>query len=482
MVMRKYLLYLGASLMLFSCTKPELESNEPSGTKQREVIEVSFDRSLTKTALGTELDGKFPVVWSEGDEIAVLDGMGTEKQKYSVYRLKSGAGTDSGIFEYVTGDAWPTVIKDVIYPASAVRPSGVELDKVAITDVSQLIPSSQTYVKGSFDPDAAVMHYHNASNTESAIVLRPAAGVVCLQLKGKPEDVVTSVRLQYFDGKTTTVDLNCPDVTLSGVKKDFYIAVPPMQRNSANFVAYVNFKNGAVQVKTSAGKSFKEGELHRFPEWTMDRKSAWTILYSGSERDAATWHGIPMGPAKYMIDGNDLSWWEFKRQLNSEKNGPVMSGPHKFIIDLGKIQTIKGMKFKGKEKKDSPKYGITYKDKTGKDVDIYGSQSYNPPYNVKLSFATDIENPETREEIRKFKIFPESRNEKDKWKHTEEHHASSKNGIEYYYGQDMKKWWEFDLNAPVEARYIIMHISHGWNNAGTGSAASMLKVSEFDIY
>lgn len=486
--MKKIALFAASAMVvLASCAKEELSSSSTDSQQiVRKTLEVGLDNSLTKTALGTENAGKFPVVWTEGDEIAVVENLGSEvegQQHYSTYRLKSGAGTAQGVFEYVSGDAYPKIIKDVVYPASAMRPADTFISNVPGKYVGGMIPHKQNYVRDDFDPKAVVMHFH--SEVEAPIVLKPAASIVCIPLKGKPGDIVTSIRWQHFDGHTRTFDLLCPEggIELSDQVTNFYIAVSPMyydadsenKKTAANCVAYVNLMNGAVQVKTPANKELKSGELHRFPEWTLSKKSKWTFEYIGSERDAATWHQIPMGSAKYMIDGDDRSWWEFKRVLKADGSGPQMAKHHKFIIDLGQVEHIKGLKFKSKEDKTSPKYGIT----NNSGADIYGSQSYNPPYNVKLLFAKDLNDPDVANKITEFKKFPDA--DPKTWV-AEEHHCTSSKGMSFYYGSDMKSWWSFNLNTPIDARYIIMHVSHGWNNGGNGSAASMLKIAEFDIF
>ncbi len=484
MVMRKFCLLIAAIMLLAGCSKEmQPESIDEAQQVIRTTLEVGLDNAATRTALGTELSGKFPVVWTDGDEIAVVENMGTAAQHYTTYRLKSGAGTAQGLFEYVSGDAYPAVITDVVYPASAMKPASVDLNKVPVTDPVSLVPLEQHYTAGSFDPAAAVMHYHNATGKEEPILLKPIVSIVCIPLKGKAGDIVTSVRWQHFDGHTRTFDLICPEegIELSDQVTNFYIAVSPMYydapdentKSAANCAVKVNLANGAVQVKTPSSKTFRSGEFHRFPEWTLSRKSRWTFKYIGSERDDATWHQIPMGPARYMIDGDDRSWWEFRRVLNDTKSNAKMAKHHKFIIDLGQIEHITGMKFKSKEDKTSPKYGI----KTNSGADIYGSQSYNPPYNVKLLFAKDLNDVATK--VEEFKKFPDAA--ASTWVQ-EEHHCTSKNGIAYYYGNDMKKWWSFNLKTPQDARYIIMHVSHGWNNAGTASALSMLKIAEMDIF
>ena len=241
-----------------------------------------------------------------------------------------------------------------------------------------------------------------------------------------------------------------------------------------NGIAYVYLKNGAIQVKTPRNlTAFQAGSLHRFPEWTLSKKAKWTILGYGSQRDATTWKQVPLGPAQYMIDGNNLSWWEFRRQLKADKSGPEMAGPHTVVIDLGSPQTINLISIKSKEIKDSPTYGITYTDKKGNTVDIYGSQSFNPPHTFHIAFS---EQQPTKDEIDQFvskKIWPKTVSNKNDFTGT--------GTIDSNYGADRTKWWDNTLEQPVTARYLFIHFEKAWDNAGTSPAASMMKVAELDI-
>ena len=333
-----------AMIVMASCAKENVQpNNEPTGEKA--LLEIGL--ASTKTQLGTEdkVNKLFPIVWSDGDEIAVIENMGVEgKQNVSVYRLKEGAGTANGVFEHVSGDAFPKVINDVVYPASAVVPNSTLISDIPIVDVSSLVPKDQTqsYETDSFDKNAAVMHFHR-NNASEKIVLKPLSSIICIPIKGFDDnDVVTAVKWQNMDGRTATVTLNCPNgVTLSKDQAtNFYLSIQPMLKN-CNGIAYVYLKNSAIQVQTPRNlKAFQAGTLHRFPEWTLSKKAKWTILGIGSERNATTWEQVPLGPAQYMIDGNDLSWWEFRRQLNAKKTGPEMAGPHTVVIDLGSVQKI----------------------------------------------------------------------------------------------------------------------------------------------
>lgn len=465
--MKRYFNIAVAALVIAGCAK----ENNPSGDIQpvvRKTIEVGLD--ATKTSLGTEVAGNFPVLWSEGDEIAVVDNMGVAgKQNCSVYRLKTGAGTSNGVFEHVSGNAFPAVIKDVIYPASAMAPQGVELDKIPVTSMEALVPKvqNQTYVKNSFDPKAAVMAFHSDAAQQQTIVLQPASSIVCIPVVGQTGDVVNSVVWQHMDGRTVTVTLNCPGgVELSSKPTNFYLSIPPMQQEVCNGIAYVHLKNGAVQVKTPGNRTaFKAGELHRFPTWTLSRKTKWTIKYIGSERDHATQSGTPLGPGKYMIDDNPLSWWEFRRKLNSS-NKPAMAGPHKVIIDLGKKEHIAGLKVKGPETKSTAAYEVD-----GVNVTPPG---YCAPFSVYASFLKEGEL--TNDYINSFK--------QDNWYSSAQENfmAVAKNGIAYYYGADMKTWWDLPLKEARDARYLVIHFRHGWDKDGTGSAANVMRVAELDIY
>ena len=465
--MKRYFNIAVAALVIAGCAK----ENNPSEDVQpviRKTIEVGLD--ATKTSLGTEVAGTFPVLWSEGDEIAVVENMGVQgQQNCSVYRLKSGAGTANGVFEHVSGNAFPAVIKDVVYPASAMAPQGVELDKIPVTSMDALVPKvqTQTYVKNSFDPKAAVMAFHSDADKQQTIVLQPASSIVCIPVVGQAGDVVTSVVWQNIDGRTVTVTLNCPGgVELSSEPTNFYLSIPPM-KNDCNGIAYVYLKNGAVQVKTPRKMTaFKAGELHRFATWTLSRKTKWTIKYIGSERDHAITSQTPLGPGKYMIDDNPLSWWEFKRKLNSSKE-PVMAGPHKVIIDLGKTEHITGLKVKGPEVKATAKYSINK-------VDVTPTAGYSAPYSVYASFLKEGEL--TDNFMTSFK--------EDNWYDSaqESFTAAAETTIADYYGADMKTWWDLPLKQARDARYLVIHFRHGWDNTGTGSAASVMKVAELDIY
>lgn len=456
-----------AMIVMASCAKENVQpNNEPTGEKA--LLEIGL--ASTKTQLGKEDNGFFPIVWSEGDEIAVIENMGVEgKQNVSVYSLREGAGTANGVFELVDGSPKVTNNVDVVYPASAVK------DKGLIGDISSLVPKDQTqsYEEGNFDKNAAVMYFHR-NNAADKIVLEPLSSIICIPIKGFDDnDIVTAVKWQNMDGRTATVTLNCPNgVKLSkGQATNFYLSIQPMLKD-CNGIAYVYLKNGAIQVKTPRNlKAFQAGTLHRFPEWTLSKKAKWTILGYGSQRDATTYEQVPLGPAQYMIDGNDLSWWESRRKPNSDNTKAIMAGQHTFVIDLGSKQEIKGIKIKSKESKGSPKYGIKLNDGS----DVLGKQSYNPPHTFHIGFTANDPGEAAINAFTKNKTWPTG------MKYTT-FKSETANGIDYYYGADKKTWWDNEITPSISARYVFIHFQYAWNNDGNGTAAPFEKVAELDIY
>lgn len=480
-----------AMIVMASCAKENVQpNNEPTGEKQ--LLEIGL--ASTKTQLGTEdkVNNLFPIVWSDGDEIAVIENMGIEgKQNVLVYKLLKGAGTANGTFEKVSGGPAPKEIKDVIYPASAVMPNSTLISNIPIKNAASLIPekdATQEYAENSFDPKSPIMYFHREKDSDP-IVLKPASSIVCIPIIGVDDnDYVTSVVWQHMDGDKRTITLKCPEkgVKLSATDPvNFYLSIRPMEKSYAtcNAIVYVHLKNGAVQVRSFRTKgNYAAGTLHRFTPWKLGKKAKWSILAQGSERDNDTYKGVPYGPAKYMIDGNDVSWWEFRRQLNAKKTGPEMAGPHTVVIDLGSVQKITGIKIKSKETEDKnePKYGITYT-KNGKTYDIYGTQSYNPPHTFHVGFTKTLPN---NSEIKKFTEFDSNR--KFTWPEgitttTFPKEVNTSTSINNYYGENKNTWWDNKIE-PTSARYVFIHFEKAWDNAGTKPAASMMKVAELDIY
>ena len=74
------------ALLAAGCAKELPNGNETLPTGKNTIV-VNMPE-MTKTALGEATETGVAVVWSAGDEIAVIEGKGTAEKFYSEYTLK----------------------------------------------------------------------------------------------------------------------------------------------------------------------------------------------------------------------------------------------------------------------------------------------------------------------------------------------------------------------------------------------------------
>ena len=233
---------LAAALLAAGCTK------EDNGGPIDELV-IGISSSESKVTLGSENAGQFSLLWSEGDEVAVTGDAGQ-----SVFRLKSGAGSTRGTFEYKSGARGHNVITDVIFPA---------------TNAGN-VPDTQNYTTGTFDPSAMTLTYHNPSGTkEHSVMLECKSSVLCFQMKGI--DKLSSIAVSFKNGKTYTLKtLNAPVLDKSKAAP-FYIVVPSQKSDRVD----VTFTSASGSMNRSLlSKEFMSGYVHRFAqlEFKADKK------------------------------------------------------------------------------------------------------------------------------------------------------------------------------------------------------------------
>lgn len=233
---------LAAALLAVGCTK------EDNGGPIEELV-IGISSSESRVTLGSENSGQFSLLWSEGDEVAVTGDAGQ-----SVFRLKSGAGSTRGTFEYKSGARGHNVIKDVIFPA---------------TNAGN-VPATQNYTAGTFDPAAMTLTYHNPSGTkEHSVMLECKSSVLCFQMKGI--DKLSSIAVSFKNGKTYTLKtLNAPVLDKSKAAP-FYIVVPSQKSDRVD----VTFTSASGSMNRSLlSKEFMSGHVHRFAqlEFKADKK------------------------------------------------------------------------------------------------------------------------------------------------------------------------------------------------------------------
>ena len=203
------------------------------------------DSQSTRAAISTT-DSKV-INWEENDQISIFDGS-TNKP----FTLKSGAGTNSAIFqgEAATADSYTAV-----YPYQ----SDATLSGTSVNNVT--LKATQTATDNSFDKEAALMMAQGNSNT---LQFKNVVGFV----KVKPKFDCTRIDLKAFDNSailagTGTLSYNSgkPNLDLSSaptkdyaitlqgdIKADtyYYIAVPPVTLKAGWTIKFTAKDNGKV--------------------------------------------------------------------------------------------------------------------------------------------------------------------------------------------------------------------------------------------
>ena len=127
-----------AAALTFSCQKAELENNDvvDNGTNNEvvdfvpgpgKILAVSPTGTETKIAFGEEVDGKYPVVWTNNDAIKVYSENNTEGVVYT-YTTEATEGVSSAVF---TGDPVEGETRYAVFPAT--RAYGFEDGKLKIS-------------------------------------------------------------------------------------------------------------------------------------------------------------------------------------------------------------------------------------------------------------------------------------------------------------------------------------------------------------
>ena len=133
--MRILFLMMIAAALTFSCQKAELENNDvvDNGTNNEivdfvpgpgKILAVSPTGTETKIAFGEEVDGKYPVVWTNNDAIKVYSENSAAGEKYTF----EGDNASSAVF---TGNPVEGTTRYAVFPET--RAYGLEEGKLKIS-------------------------------------------------------------------------------------------------------------------------------------------------------------------------------------------------------------------------------------------------------------------------------------------------------------------------------------------------------------
>ena len=249
--MKKITLLISLLILAFACTK-ELNQNAVSSSEGK-TFKANIER--VKTALGAA----DIVKWSEGDKIRVVGYTSADVKGEAIFKIKSGAGTTSAVFELDEGQ-----VLDDYDEYYAVYPSTVPLDLSALNTsllVSSSISnwSSQTAVENGYDPRFAIMTAKE--NGSGSLTFRHGACYFGIQIPG---DDITAVQVEFAtssfqqrpqynasDGEITAHNsgIKVFKATGSFVKGSYYYlcAIPKTHGNTTCGDVTVTYTQGGIE-------------------------------------------------------------------------------------------------------------------------------------------------------------------------------------------------------------------------------------------
>ena len=266
--------------LLFSC-KSDIESAEKAQPgKDGFVLRAGMPDASTRTALGAKNGDAYPVVWKQGDKVSVN---GTLSNAVA-------AGDDGEKLVDFTFPSTPSgSVFKVLYPGTA-------------SENVIVLPATQTYVAGSFDP-AAAASYGNAVENGGvySVSLDNFCGIINFQLNGSATlkrielDALGGEKLYgsftmttngsgftgaFTGGTAGTLTYSFGDgLTLTGANTQVYIAVPAQTYSDQGMEARIYDNTGAFMTLLfwTSGKTLGKNVVE-FPAKTYAAKRSENIF------------------------------------------------------------------------------------------------------------------------------------------------------------------------------------------------------------
>ena len=244
--MRKLFNLFAAALVMLAAASCEKNEVLPDNNSEGKVVtlKASINNGGTKTSLGGEKgsDGKYPVLWSAGDAIAVIQN--GEIYKFVLSSVGNSGQTGTFVLDnpssYQNGFNENGEIK-AFYPYD-----GVSLESEAI---KYNVPATQTYVENSFGNGASPMVAYRAAGVEGSLDFQNLFGALKLQLKGN----VTVSKIQVFSNK---VIKGVGSVIIGETSSSLSMPLPNDNNDSDKIVNLAFSEQERVTLTTSEAKSF----------------------------------------------------------------------------------------------------------------------------------------------------------------------------------------------------------------------------------
>ncbi len=278
--MRKLMNIFAAALVMLAAVGCEKNETLPDNSSKVVTLSATINNGGTKTSLGALENGEYPVLWSEGDAIAIIQN-GT---KYE-FTLSEGEGTTVAKFTSAAADGFNSSEAFVAYyPCDAVTVNG--------STITCTISAVQTYAANSFGQGTMPMAGY-AANASGVVSFENLFGVVKLQLKGVADEKVESIEITSGNcisgaaaliitesaksislssedavAKKVVLDCGTDGVALNATTAtDFLIAVPA---GVAGLKVLINTTKDAYykEIPTQAENTITAGKILKMPELT----------------------------------------------------------------------------------------------------------------------------------------------------------------------------------------------------------------------
>lgn len=283
---QRYYLFVLLTSLFMACEHSD--TNFEVGTEQPIVtLSVTIqneNRSRSELGLPTTVDGKtsYPVLWSEGDRLAVMQG-----EKLFEFTLDSTTGDGNGLFVCTSSNAVEfdrTAATEAFYPYEWVTFSNGEFCYTA--------PLEQSWKSGSFGLGAAPMAGYRAAGSDEALQLKNLFGVFKLQLTGSNEQIVSieltsnlaisgagkvlfdtdssnhSLKLSGSGEAEKYLRLNCgTGITLQQTPTEFLLTLPATTSDEGYHLTVIITDNEGNKriVRTNEAKIVEAGRILKMP-------------------------------------------------------------------------------------------------------------------------------------------------------------------------------------------------------------------------
>ena len=200
--MRKLFNLFAAALVMLAAASCEKNEVFPDNTTNGKVVtlKATINNGETKTSLGGLENGEYPVLWSAGDAIAVIQTKNVEIEgeentitKIFKFVLQGEGGTTNGVFNLVEYDECGYTVEE--FDASAEIKAFYPFEWV-VSGAKCNIPTTQTYAENSFGNGASPMAAYRAADNNGALDFQNLFGALKLQIKGMEGEKVQSIEIR----------------------------------------------------------------------------------------------------------------------------------------------------------------------------------------------------------------------------------------------------------------------------------------------